>query len=89
VNNEEHLTGTDQPELFACDGLHGGRIFLQAPHLFTKPRVLLTLGGEGRGDFRVLPAGSNRLQEPLVAHEGIDDQNHGNQRKNVIEEAVP
>lgn len=86
LDDEQDFSGPHQAELFARDGFDRAGIFLQAPDVVAQLRVLLSQGGERRGEICILPARAHGFYQPLVAHQRIHDQHHRHECKNVIEQ---
>ena len=89
LDDEQELARTHQTELFPRDGLDRGRILFQPADIVAKLRVLLSKTRQRRDQLCVLAARPHRLEESLVAHQGIHDEYDRDECKNVIEEAPP
>lgn len=87
--DEENLAGPDHPVFLAGDALESRGIFLQPPHAFQEPGILLAQRLDGPGEIARLTPNAQRVHEPLVANQRVDDEHHRHEEQQIIHAGPP
>ena len=89
LEDEQLLAWTDQAELAAGDLFDGGGILAQHAGLFAEPCVLRSRGCERLLERPVPRARLHHREQPLVAHQGVNQQHARARKEQILDGAAP
>jgi hypothetical protein len=87
--DEENLAGPNHPVFLAGDALESCGVLFQSPPALQKPGILLAERLDGSREIARLASNAQRVHEPLVANQRVDNEHHRYEEQEVVDGGPP